>query len=331
MSTQNRHSSLERAADLAAVAALLQIGVELGVDQVLDSGAAFQVGDLTKHSGLPEPGLREYLRAMTAAGLVVEADAAGWYEVAEDYPERRYEAGYVSWAMNANHPFLHNARSFFADADAAERTHRRDGRRVAVSTRWMGERGFYPAIVERVSAAGALRVADLGAGAGALLVQLLLKDTARTGVALDISAAACAASREAAAEAGVGDRLEVVEGSIESLVDDPGPIKGAEVIQACFVMHDLLQDDAMSSSVLRSCREALAPNGFMAVADAVAYAAEPSERKFSALFTHLHANFMNVRLPEEEEWMAKFRAAGFSAVECIPLTLPGGRLFVATK
>jgi SAM-dependent methyltransferase len=233
--------------------------------------------------------------------------------------------------MNANHPFLQNARSFFADGDAAGRIHHRDGRRVAVSTRWMGERGFYPAIVDRVSAAGALRVTDLGAGAGGLLVRLLLENTVRTGVALDISAAACAASREAAAEAGVSDRLEVVEGSIESLVDDADPVKGAEVIQACFVMHDVLQDDAMYSAVLRSCREALAPGGFMAVADAVAYARAPRERKFSALFSHLHATFMNVRLPEEEEWKDKFRTAGFSAVECVPLTLPGGRLFVATK
>lgn len=331
MSTQNCHSALESAADLAAAAALLQIGVELGVDQVLDSGAVFHVSDLSKISGLPEPGLHEYLRAMMAAGLVVEADAAGWYKAAVDYPDRRYEAGYVSWAMNANHPFIQNTRAFFTDGDAAGRIHRRDGRRVAVSTRWMGERGFYPAIIDRVNASGALRVADIGAGAGSLLVQLLLENTARTGVALDISAKACAAAREAAAETGVSDRLEVIEGSIESLIDDAGPVRGAEVIQACFVMHDVLQDDAMSSAVLRSCREALAPNGFIAVADAVAYAQEPRERTFSALFTHLHANFMNVQLPEEEEWMDKFRAAGFSKVECVPLKLPGGRLFVAGK
>ncbi|MGW0764540.1 class I SAM-dependent methyltransferase [Streptomyces sp. NPDC002676] len=324
-------SSLEYAADLAAVAALLQIGAELGVDQLLDSGEDFTAAELARYAGVPQDRAAGYLRALAAAGLLVDTGTGGRHRVSDDYPALRYQTGYVSWAMSANGPFIMNARGFFTDGETAARHHRRDGRRVAVSSRWIGEQAFYPPVLDRVEAAGAQRVVDLGAGAGRLLIQQLQRDATRTGVAVDISAAACVAAREAAEEAGVGDRLQVVERSVESLVDDPAPIEGADVIQACFVMHDVNQDPAVLDAVLGRCREALADNGFMAVVDAVSYAPHPRERRFSALFTYLHADFMGVRLPSEREWEDKFRAAGFSKVECEPQVFPGGRLFVATK
>ncbi|GGK29925.1 methyltransferase type 12 [Streptomyces camponoticapitis] len=323
-------SPLDRAADIAATAALLQIGAELGVDQMLDVGAVFGINELARHTDLPAPGLKEYLTALVAAGLVVETGAAGQYRPADDYADRRYEAGYVSWSVGANYPFIENARSFLSDRDGAGRVHHRDGRRVAVSSRWVGERGFYQGVYEHVRASGARRITDLGAGAGRLLIKLLLEDPARTGVALDISGAACAAAKEAAVQAGVEDRLEVTERPIESLMDDLSPVDGADAVQACFVMHDVVEDDTVFRKVLAGCREGLAPGGCMAVVDAVSYA-PGTERKFSALFTYLHANFMDIRLPAEREWLQKFEAAGFSSVTSVPQPMPGSRLFIAAK
>ncbi|SCL70283.1 methyltransferase [Micromonospora peucetia] len=326
-----RHSSLDDAADLAAVAALLQIGAEIGVDRLLDSGDTFSSAELARIADLPQAGVDDYLAALVAAGLVVGTEAPDRFQAASDYPDRRYAAGYLSWAMSANGPFLVNAREFLADRDAAARVHRRNGRRVAVSSRWIGERAFYPPIVDRVVSAGASHVADLGAGAGGLLVRLLGQDPARTGVALDSSGAACAAAREAAAAAGVDDRLQVVERTVQSLADDPGPVEGANAVLACFVMHDIVADASVAKAVLGACRDALAPGGFMAVADAVSYAPDPVERRFSALFTYLHASFMSVTLPSERHWLDTFQAAGFSKTECVPLGVPGGRLFVAVR
>ncbi|MEU8538339.1 methyltransferase [Streptomyces sp. BPPL-273] len=324
-------SAREVGADYAAVAALLQIGAELGVDRVLDSGRTFGVAELAEETGLPRAGLENYLHALSAAGLVTADAGTGLFRASDDYADWRHEVGYLSWALTANSPFLQNARAFLTDGESAARTHRRDGRRVAVSSRWIGDRAFYPAVVDQVVAADAKHVVDLGAGAAGLLIDLLGQDDRRTGVALDLSAAACAAAREDADRAGVGDRLRVVERSVESLIDDPGPLEGADVIQACFVMHDVLQDESVFEDVLRTCRKALAPGGVLAVVDAVSYGQEPRERKFSALFTYLHANFMDVALPTPDQWVAKFRDAGFSNVECVSDIMPGGRLFVATK
>ncbi|MBM7172975.1 methyltransferase [Streptomyces sp. G44] len=325
------HSAQEVGADIAAVAALLQIGAEIGVDQVLDSGRAFDAQELAEVTGLPREGLAAFVHALSAAGLVVTEGGEGRYRASDDYPDWRHQAGYLSWSLTANSPLVQNARAFLADGESAADAHRRDGRRVAVSSRWIGDRAFYPAVVERVVAADAKHVVDLGAGAAGLLIDLLAQDDRRTGVALDLSAGACAAAREAAGRAGVDDRLRVVERSVESLIADPGPLEGADVIQACFVMHDVLQDEAAFDDVLRTCRKALAPGGLLAVVDAVSYGQEARERKFSALFTYLHANFMGVRLPTEDQWVEKFRDAGFSDVECVSGLMPGGRLFLATK
>ncbi|WP_435208430.1 class I SAM-dependent methyltransferase [Streptomyces sp. bgisy034] len=321
----------QSAADVAAVAALLQIGAELRVDHVLESGGTFSAAELAELSEIPDRGAAEYVDALAAAGLVTEAETGGRFQASADYADWKHAAGYLSWAMNANGPFIENARDFLVDRDSTAKRHRRDGRRVAVSSRWIGERTFYPAVIDRVVAAGAQHVADLGAGAAGLLIKLLQQDSARTGLALDISAAACSAAREAAIRDGVSERLEVVERSIESLIEDADPIDGANAIVACFVLHDIVRDHALFEGVLRNCRSALAPGGQLIVADAVSYAQGDRERKFSALFTYLHANFMEVQLPSEKEWQDKFHAAGFSQLETLPEVLPGGRVFVATK
>jgi SAM-dependent methyltransferase len=319
------------AADLAATAALLQIGAELGVDQALDSGTAFSAASLAQLAHVPEEAMAGYLTALAAAGLVVNTGLPGEFQAAPDYADRRYASGYLSWALSANGPLIENARQYFLHPVSAAAEYRRDGRRVAVSSRWIGERAFYPVIVGKIVSAGATRVADLGAGAAGLLIGLLQQDSARSGVAVDISAAACAAAREAAARAGVGDRLEVAERSVESLVDEAGPIKGVEAIHAGFVMHDIAQDDVLFGEVLRTCREALAPQGFMTIADAIPYAEDEHERQFSALFTYLHSTFMGVRLPTAEKWTSMLYTAGFSNVELIVPMVPGGRIFVATR
>ncbi len=327
----NLDSAREVGADFAAVAALLQIGAEIGVDQVLDSGRTFGIAELAEATGLSQDSLRDYVHALSAAGLVAAEDGNDLYRASDDYPDWRHEVGYLSWALTANSPFLQNARAFLSDSESAADAYRRDGRRVAVSSRWIGDRAFYPAVVERVVAADAKHVVDLGAGAAGLLIDLLVQDDRRSGVALDLSPAACAAAREAAGRAGVDDRLKVIERSVESLITDPGPLEGADVIQACFVMHDVLQNEPVFEDVLRTCHKALAPGGVLAVVDAVSYGQEARERKFSALFTYLHSNFMGIKLPTADQWVEKFRSAGFSNVDCVSQIMPGGRLFVATK
>ncbi|MFF0123382.1 class I SAM-dependent methyltransferase [Micromonospora arida] len=321
----------EIAADLAANAALLEIAENLRLSPLLDRGRPFTLAEATAAAGVPEARALSFLNAMVAAGLVERQAEAGPFSPCTDLAVRRYEAGYLSWSLNANRPYIDHAAEFLQDDEAAGRQYQRDGRRVAVSSRWIGTYGFYPGVVSEILNRKPQRIVDLGAGAGALLIHLLAELPSCTGVALDLSSGACEETELAGRRAHLQERLTVVNRSVESLVDDPGPVDGADVIHAGFVMHDIVQDPEVFGSVLARCRERIAEEGCMVITDAVPYVDGPGQRAFSALFTYLHESSMGVRLPSEDQWRSLFQRAGFSQVTSKPLGMPGSRLFVATK
>ncbi|WP_448333825.1 class I SAM-dependent methyltransferase [Streptomyces sp. DSM 41534] len=325
----NRTDSAETAADLAAEAALLEIAEELGLSDLLDRAEPFTLRQATDLAAVPAPGAAAYLGALVSAGLVEQAAQDGPYTPVADLADRRYRAGYLSWALNANRPYIDHAALFLRDPETAGEKYARDGRKVAVSSRWIGSRGFYPGVIQEITSGAPRRVVDLGAGAGGLLIRLLRDLPDSTGLALDLSAAACDEALRAARRAGVADRLDVVHRSIESIAEDPAPVRGADVVHAGFVLHDVVARPDVLDAVLRACRESLAEGGRMIVTDAVPYVPDSRERAFSALFSYLHASSMEVNLPPTEVWHEAFRRAGFTDVSSTPLRMPGSRVFQA--
>ncbi|WP_405161496.1 methyltransferase [Nocardia sp. NBC_01499] len=323
----------ETAADLAAAAALLEIGDRLGLLPYLDKGQWVTGDELATRTELPASGITNYLATMAAAGIMTESvDDPGRFQVVPTFPTILYEAGYLSWALTANRPFIENAVEFLQSASDAGIRHRRDGRQVAVSTQWVGSKGFYPATLETLVDARPKHLVDLGCGTARLLIDILLRLKDATAVAVDVDAGACREAANAANRAGVADRLEVIQRSVQSVAIDPAPLVGADAIHGGFVFHDMFPEEAtVADGVLASCRESLRPGGLMAITDAVPYAPDPGERRFSALFTYYHQQFMGRQLLPEEEWMKKLTDAGFSDVECIRHRLPTGRLFVGKK
>ncbi|WP_409471660.1 class I SAM-dependent methyltransferase [Streptomyces sp. HC307] len=325
----SRIDGRETAADLAAYTALLEISEGLGLSALLDRPEPFTLDEMMAASALMEPAAGHLLRALLGAGLVEQGQDERHFVPCADMADRRYAAGYLSWSLNANRPYIDHAAEFLRDPDSAGAQYQRDGRRVAVSSRWIGSFGFYPGVVSEITGRKPRRIVDLGAGAGGLLIHLLATLPDSTGLALDLSRAACEEAQRAAQEARVGDRFQVVERSVESLVDDPSPVRDADVIHAGFVMHDVVGRPHVLDGVLRACRSSLADDGCLVVTDAVPYAAGERERAFSALFTYLHSSSMDVRLPTEEDWHEAFRRAGFTKVSSTPLPMPGSRVFVA--
>lgn len=325
----NSNDSREIAADLAANAALLEMAEVLGISALLDRLDPFTLDEVTAATDIPEASALSFLQALLSAGLVEEGADARHFVPCTDLADRRYEAGYLSWSLNANRPYIDHAAEFLRQGGVPAGRYQRDGRRVAVSSRWIGSYGFYPGVISEVTMRKPQRIVDLGAGAGGLLIHLLTVLPDSTGLALDLSPAACDEAERAARRADVHNRLTVVNRSIESLIDDAGPVGGADVVHAGFVLHDLLADQDVLDGVLRSCRESIASDGCLVVADAVPYVESSRERAFSALFTYLHSSSMGVQLPSADTWCAAFQRAGFADVTSTPLRMPGSRMFVA--
>jgi SAM-dependent methyltransferase len=319
---------------LGAAAALLEIGDRLGLLSHLESGHPVTVADLARSADLPEDGVANYLEATTAAGITEQAEGGpGTFRTVPGYARIRYNAGYVSWTMNANRPFITNAREFLLTPEKARKAYVREGRQVAVASEWIGSLGFYSAALATIVNARPRRVVDLGAGTARLLIDVLLRCPDATAVALDIDAAACAEAGHAAERAGVADRLTVIERPIQSIATDPAPVAGADIVHAGFVMHDLMpEEEHVADRLLLNCRDVMNPGGQMAITDAVPYVTNPPrERGFSAAMTYFHRHFMGRKLLTEQEWSAKLISAGFDEVSVIPHRLPSGRLYVARK
>jgi predicted O-methyltransferase YrrM len=326
----NNNDSQEIAADLAANAALLEMAEGLGLSVILDRAAPFTVAEAAAAADISENAVLSFLQALASAGLVEQGADEQHFTSCPNMADLRYEAGYLSWSLNANRPYIDHAPEFLRQPEEAGGQYQREGRRVAVSSRWVGSFGFYPGVISEIVSRKPQRIVDLGAGAAGLLIHLLKELPDSTGLALDMNAAACEEAERAARRADLQDRLTVVNRTVESLVDDPAPVLGAGVVHAGFVFHDVSTKPELFDRVLRTCRESLADDGCVIATDAVAYADNPRERAFSALFTYLHASSMGVRLPSEDGWLATFLQAGFSNVTSTPLRMPGARMFVSS-
>lgn len=322
----------ETAADLAAVAALLEMADRLGVMPVLQGDADFGAAQIAESAGIPEQGAADYLMAAAVAGIVVVTPQPGRFRVADDFDDRVYESGYLSWALNASRPFIEHVAEFLRVPEQATAKYGRDGRQVAVSSQWMGSHAFYPLALATIVDAKPSRVVDLGAGTARLLIEVLQTVPGSTAVALDIDGGACREAEAAARAAGLGERLTVVERPIQSVADDPAPLRDADVIHAGFVFHDLMPDEEhVAETVLANCRAALRPGGIMAITEAVPYVPDERERRFSAIVTYFHQQFMRRRLLTEQQWLDKLSVAGFEVVTSSRHRFPTGRLFVARK
>ena len=137
-SAQVDRDLLDTAADLAAIAALLEIADELGIFGHLEGGLSVTAEELADAAGTPVSHMEIFLSALAAAGLVIPDSPAQSVRVTDAFPKLRTAAGYLCWALKANRPFIENSLAFFKDHDAASRLHTRDSRDVAVTSRWVG-------------------------------------------------------------------------------------------------------------------------------------------------------------------------------------------------
>lgn len=320
------------AAALAGEAILLEIGAECEIVDLLQRGRAVDAGEAAAASGLPESVVAKYLRALVCAGLVKTTGGPGLPERFEATPRLHdavHEAGYLAWGLRACEPLVTHALEFARNPEKAREAYPRDGRLVARTSRWMGEKAFYPQSEKAILTLRPKFLVDLGAGSAGLLIRCLSQLPGATGVAVDMSARACAGARSAAERAGLADRLNVVERTIESLADDSALLEGADVIHAGWVFHDLLPEQENTLDRLLAVCRAKASTGTLVIVEGVPYAEAEWERAFSAAFSFLHDAFMGRRLLSESEWCQKLYRAGFRRLEVTPLGIPGGRLFQA--
>ncbi len=317
---------------LAGKAILLEIGAKAGILNPLLGQEEISVGEVAKSSGVSESFISAYYKALTHAGLAKTCTKSAngtHFSASKNLQQSINDVGYVVWGLMSCAPLIAHARAFSQDLNRSAEAYGRDGEHVARTSKWMGESDFYPHAENAILAARPKKIVDLGSGTCSLLMRCLQKLPGSKGVGVDINEDACGKARNAVHNAGMDERISVITAPIQSLVKNPAPLKGADVIHAGFVFHDLMPDEEATLDALLQTFRNEAPKGMLIVVDAIPYAHNPGEDEFSAAFTFLHSHFMARQFLTEDGWKTKLSKAGYKTVEVRRLGISGGRIFTA--
>jgi SAM-dependent methyltransferase len=249
----------------AATVVMAALGDRLGLFRQLAQAGPATSGELASRAGLSERYVREWLAGMRAAGYLEFDPAQDRFSLpAEHVPTLASEPGPAFFG--GVHQELIGAIQRYDQVAAAFR----DGGGVAPEGLhpdvWAGTSRFtaqwhqnmlvqqwlplVPGTTAKLSAGA--RVADVGCGTGQALIALARAFPAVTGTGYDTHLPVIDQARQAAAEAGVADRV-----SYDVLDAATGLPETFDVITTFDVVHDAADPLAL----LRSIRDALHPDG----------------------------------------------------------------------
>ncbi len=321
------------AQDIAGKAILFEIGAQAGIVESLERKSHVTVQALATELCIQKDFLASYLDTFKNLNLLdVGTDPTTGetvYQKTSDFAREKNKIGYISWGMQSCGPLLANTKAFTTDFDSAVRTHHRCGEHVARTSKWMGEKDFYPHAEETILKLHPKKIVDLGSGTCGLLIRLAHKIKDLTGIGVDVSKDACDDAKSQLKKANLEKRIEVFQAPIQRLLAHTRVFKNADVIHAGFVFHDLLPEEERTLDALLSCISTTVPNATLVIVDAVPFSQHEHERAFSSAFSFLHKFFMGRKLLSESAWQSKLEQAGFKNIEIKPLGISGGRIFVA--
>lgn len=323
------------AQDLAGKAILFEIGAKAGILEFIENNQDFAISSLSQRLAINEVFLRSYLDILVSLNILDKEDKTNKSEAVYSkgllFQKEKNRIGYISWGMNSCAPLIENTQSFISDFSNAVKSYHRDGEHVALTSRWMGEKDFYPYAEEEIIKLRPKKVIDLGSGTCGLLIRLAKKIENMTGVGVDISKDACRKAVACIEEAGLSQSVKVVQSPIQDLVNNEAIFLDTDVVHAGFVFHDLLPDEEENLDKLLGCINKVSPKAALVIVDAIPFSQNAQERAFSSAFSFLHRFYMGREFLTESAWKEKLEKAGFNNVQIGNLGISGGRIFVAKR
>jgi ubiquinone/menaquinone biosynthesis C-methylase UbiE len=337
-------------ATLAANAALVGLGDQLGLWKAMAGAGPLTVAQLAARASVTERYLREWLSAMAASGFVThdaEADAfelpaAGAAVLADEDSPALFIAPFQFLPLM--HDMLPALRTGFRSGvgfswldrdpdfcDAEERFTRPFHRHLLVPV-WLSS---VPGLVDALTAGA--KVADVGCGYGRSTIELAKAFPRSTFVGFDFHDHSIAKARAAARAEGVDDRVTFEVADARTY-----PGSGFDLVLLCDALHDMGDPVAVAAHA----RETLVSGGRLVTLDPKAAGSSLGENLADPFAAMLYAVSCFICTPSAiaqdgpevlgalagEAAIARvLRAAGFASVERHGHDAPLNMVMVATK
>ncbi len=164
-----------------------------------------------------------------------------------------------------------------------------------------------PGLQEKLDAGGT--VLEVGCGEGRHLLQMTKAFGQARCIGVDIDPTGLKAARAAVDAAGVGDRVDLIEGDVGNAVAEGS----ADAVVMIEVLHEIAP--AIRQQVIDGCHRALAPGGWLLIVDET-YPSTLAESRQPEFLFPVQTGFEELTwgnvLPTAEEQETLLRSAGFS-------------------
>jgi SAM-dependent methyltransferase len=300
---------------------LIDLGIRLGLFKALAEAPGVTARAIAERLALHPPYVEVW--CMTAYALeLLDADADGRFSLAPFVAEilanpshPRYLGGYVllgtrfatedyrlapeAFRTGTTAPFQGRSREF-ADvvAQAIAGVNAMVARKILPGL---------PGVADRLNAGGALL--EVGCGTGNLQLQIAKAFPAARCTGVDIDPTGIAAAREAVHRAGLGDRVNIVEGDVATAV----PREAFDVVIMVEVLHEIAP--GIRPGVVKACAGALRPGGLLVIVDETYPSSLAEARQPEYLFplqTGLEEMMWGNVVPTREEQERLLRDAGLT-------------------
>nr|WP_112476955.1 class I SAM-dependent methyltransferase [Streptomyces sp. ST1020] len=292
--------SMRQAFNGTVLASAIAAAVELGLLDVLDEDRTCALDAFARAHGLSFRALRLIVDALEGADAVATVGDGVTLVPGPRFSELWENKGYFVWLVQGHAPLLARAGELARAGRGQDAVRLRDGAAIARAGRDYGHFHVDP-VVERVTAGLDFEcAADLGCGSGRRLVRLALRHPGKRFVGIDGDAGAVEAATKAVADAGLGDRVEIVHGDVARLAKGRHP--GVDLVLSFFLGHDLWPPAECAASLGR-LREAFPDVRRLLLGDTYRsdLSNDPAAPLFSLGFEYTHA-LMDQHIPDTGEW-----------------------------
>lgn len=297
---------------------------EVGALEVLYRERTLDTAEFADRNSLDALSTNGLFRAMASVGLVHREGAT--VTPLPGFDAVYHNKSFFHWLGRGSAELFQQIPRVLRNEQRTGAYYRRDPAAIAFACREIDDITYAPAYrgaIDRLDFP-VTRVADLGCGSGGRLMDLLRRFPDSTGTGVDIAAPSLEVARKEAADAGLSDRSEFVQGDVLRL--EPRPEFADIELVTCFMMgHDFWPRENCVAT-LRRLREVFPSARRLLIGDATRTALPDTELPVFTLGFELGHDLMGTFLPTVDDWQSVFAEGGWELVRTNRIELTVGEV-----